>query len=364
MRIVFLLLLLGCHESTSSLPPVAASLIGVRAEEDTWVLEEYVLGADTVETVARIPRLNRPALSMSTDGETALVWDLDTNAGVLVNLESGATTELRYSGSLPLCDSFSSMLWIDGETFLRQCVTEATPWVGSVDGEVVPLSDLIGDCRLELASGHHQRLLLRCPDGDFLADGRGRRVVEIQGLSDPRFNARIVSPSHVAEIQEQSDGRRLYRHGSEEPVPGVLVPLDPPTPGLGAGPALFIGWHGQSVVAFRSELDSEAFRSDGSARLTLPRCTDGSPPDTFFLPDPESILRQCDEALTVHTFEQPEVRIDVGESGWTEVSDEHLLFRARVETAESYEVYDMSTGELIDEWPGSALVVRWRRQSF
>lgn len=238
MRTTVLLLLLGCHQSSAPLSPTTVSLVGLRAQDDALILEEYVLGNETVETIARLSSMTRPDFSLSTDGETALILDLDISDGFLVTLGSGAVAELRYSATP--CDPPLNAYWIDAESFIIGCGFETTPWVGSVGGEVVPLSDLAGDCELVDASPHHQRLLLRCPDGDFLADGRARRLNEIVGLemTDGFYIGRIVSQTEVQQVHRLSGGLQLYRHGAGEPVASLFVPYDEEDfPGLGAGPA-------------------------------------------------------------------------------------------------------------------------------
>lgn len=364
MRISVLLLLIGCHQS-SSLQTAAPALIALSADDEGLRLEEYTLGGGPVETIARFPSLARPGLSISTDGETALVLDLDTFAGFVVSLGSGAITELRYSAPPATCDSLSGAFWVDPESFVVRCVG-STPWMGRATGEVVPLSDLAGECELVVSSPHHQRLLLRCPGGDFLADGRGRRLVEIVGL-EWLNNTNIVSQTDVVVLQPRSDGWQLYHHGPREPEAGIFFPFDETDRGglggLASGPFLSVGWHGETLFASRTLADSEALQVDGPGRLRIPLCADGSRPEGHFPPNQDSILTSCPDALSVRTFgDDAAVQVEVGEEGWLEmnVDGQHLLFHPRALTSNAYEVYDLITGELVDEWPGDALAVEWR----
>lgn len=362
MRATFLLLIVcGCHQS-AALP--RNSLLGVRAEGDGLVLEEYALGAEQVEMVARLPAMTRPLLQMAASGDTVLILDRDTLTGVVVDVPSGETRELRYLAP-PACATFSTAGWVDEESFFVECVS-STSWIGHIDGVMTPLSELVGGlaglsgCDLITASRQHERLLVRCGPSDFLVDGQGTRVTEVLGLRDGVLLSAIVSATEVLAPRTDAEGVRVVRFGAAEQSPGVLVPYETTTPGGGLlGPPIFSSWHGETVYVRRESANGELLRFDGSESLDVPLCDDGAPPAVFFPPMRDSLLAACSAALELRAFGADVVRFEVGEVDALsmQASGNKLLVTS---AAEAHEVYDMESGELVDAWPGPALAVEWR----
>lgn len=78
-------------------------------------------------------------------------------------------------------------------------------------------------------------------------------------------------------------------------------------------------------------------------------------------------MTQCAEFLSLRTFgdvagDEAEVITELGQDGWIEMNQDgrYILFGA-VGVTSDYEVYDISTGDLVGAWPGDALRVLWRR---